>query len=97
MPGPNYLWHVDGNHKLITYRLVVHGGISRLVTYLHCSNNNRAETVLSKFMGASEQYGIPSCVRSDHGGENVGIWNFMVAARGDGRLDSWRLVWSVMV
>ena len=27
VPGPNYLWHVDGNHKLIKYRLVVHGAI----------------------------------------------------------------------
>ena len=30
-------WHIDGNHKLIKYRLIVHGGIdgfSRLITYL---------------------------------------------------------------
>lgn len=24
VPGPNYLWHIDGNHKPIKYRLVVH-------------------------------------------------------------------------
>ena len=43
VPGPNSLWHVDGNHKMIRWRLVVHGGINgflRLITYLHCSNNN---------------------------------------------------------
>ena len=37
VPGSNYLWHIDGNHKMICYRLVVHGGIdgfSRLITYL---------------------------------------------------------------
>ena len=48
VPGPNALWHVDGNHKLIRWRLVIHGGIdgfSRLITYLHCSNNNRSDTV----------------------------------------------------
>ena len=49
VPGPNYLWHIDGNHKMIRYRLVVHGGIdefSRLITYLKCSNNNKASTVV---------------------------------------------------
>ena len=25
VPGPNFLWHIDGNHKLIKYRLVIHG------------------------------------------------------------------------
>ena len=32
---PNYVWHVDGNHKAIRWRLVVHGGIdgfSRVIT-----------------------------------------------------------------
>ena len=48
VPGPNYLWHIDGNHKLIKYRIVIHGGgidgSSRL-TYLKCTSNNWAETV----------------------------------------------------
>ena len=42
VPGPNYLWHADGHHKLIRYRLVIHGaidGFSRLVTFLKCSDN----------------------------------------------------------
>lgn len=33
----NALWHIDGYHKLIHWRIVVHGGIdgfSRLITYL---------------------------------------------------------------
>ena len=43
VPSPNSLWHIDGNHKMIKWRLVIHGGIdgySRLITFLHCSNNN---------------------------------------------------------
>ncbi|KAK5861621.1 hypothetical protein PBY51_023003 [Eleginops maclovinus] len=24
--GPNSLWHLDGNHKLIRWRIVIHGG-----------------------------------------------------------------------
>ena len=27
VPCPLYLWHVDGNHKLIRYRIVIHVGI----------------------------------------------------------------------
>ena len=48
VPGPNSLWHVDGNHKLIRWKFVVHGGIdgfSRLYVYLGCATNNRAATV----------------------------------------------------
>ena len=52
VPCPNYIWHIDGNHKLIRWRFVVHGGIdgySRMITYLKCANNNRAETVAGSF------------------------------------------------
>ena len=24
VPGPNHLWHIDGNHKMIKYRLVIY-------------------------------------------------------------------------
>ena len=88
VPGPNSLWHIDGNHKLIRWRLVIHGGIdgfSRLVTYLTCSNNNRSETVLELFVKATDEYGVPSRVRSDHGGENIQVWQFMEEVRGEGR------------
>lgn len=88
VPGPNYLWHADGHHKLIHYRMVIHAaidGFSRLITYIRCSNNNRAETVLEYFTNATDEYGIPSRIRTDHGGENVGLWRFMVHHRGSGR------------
>ena len=88
VPGPNYLWHIDGNHKIIRYRIVIHGGIdgfSRLVTYLKCANNNTADTVFETFQEATRMYGIPSRVRSDKGGENIDVWDYMTAVRGDGR------------
>lgn len=34
VPGPNSLWHIDGHHALVRWRLVTHGGIdgySRLI------------------------------------------------------------------
>lgn len=52
---PNSLWHIDGYHRLIRWRIVIHGGIdgySRLPVYLLASNNNRASTVLHCFLDA---------------------------------------------
>ena len=56
--------------RLVRWGFVVHGGIdgfSRLVVFLKCAMNNRAETVMSTFIEGTRRYGIPSRVRSDHG------------------------------
>ena len=71
---PNSLWHIDSHHKLIKWRIVIHGGIdgySRLPVYLRASDNNRADTVLDCFIKAVSDYNVPSRVRCDKGGENV--------------------------
>lgn len=86
--GPNALWHIDGHHKLIRWRFVIHGGIdgfSRYCVYLHCSTNNRAETVYAVFRGATRECGIPSRVRSDRGGENYDVCYYMIRTRGTSR------------
>ena len=70
---------------MIRWCLVLHGGIdgfSRLVT---SSNNNRSDMVSHCFLRATEEYGIPSRVQSDYGGENVGIWRFMEDVCGPNR------------
>jgi hypothetical protein len=47
VPAPNCLWHIDTNHKLISWRMVIHGcvdGYSRTIIYLKCATNNLATT-----------------------------------------------------
>jgi hypothetical protein len=86
--GPNHLWHVDTNHKLIRWNLVIIGGIdgfSRLPVMLKCTDNNKADTVLSCFVDAVNEFGLPSRVRTDKGLENVGIAEFMIQNRGTNR------------
>ncbi|CAB3994770.1 PREDICTED: uncharacterized protein LOC107346750 [Paramuricea clavata] len=80
--GPLALWHVDGNHKLIRWRIVIHGGIdgySRMIVFLKANPNNTAATVFGVFVRAVERFGLPSRVRTDKGGENVDIARYMLS------------------
>ena len=86
--GPNHLWHVDTNHKLVRWNFIIVGGIdgfSRLPVMLVCTNNNKSETLLSCFLGAISEYGLPSRVRTDKGLENVLIADLMIEKRGSDR------------
>ena len=84
VPWPNSLWHIDGHHSLIRWGFVTHGcidGFSRMIIFLRRSTNNRADTIMSSFEIATRQFGVPSRVRGDHGGENVDVATFMVRER----------------
>lgn len=58
---------------------------SRLVVFLQATNNNRSATVMDQFVNATVQYGVPSRVRCDNGGENNAVCLFMEVFRGNGR------------
>ena len=77
---------MDGCHKLIKFGMVIHAcidGFSRYVLYLACEYNNRACTVLKLFKGGCKEVSIiPRRVRSDKGGENMGVCRFMLNQRG---------------
>lgn len=65
--------------------MVVHGaidGYSRLVTFLHCSDNNKSMTVLRLFQEASNNFGLPSHIRIDKGVENFKVAEYMLEMRG---------------
>ena len=84
-PCPNYVWHIDGNHKLIRWGFVIHvaiDGFSRLVTFAETSTNNLSATVLGHFERAIDSFGRPLRVRTDHGGENSQVWQNMVNTSG---------------
>lgn len=65
--------------------MVIHGGIdgySRLIVFLRAAANNRSATVLDSFVAAVTQYGVPSRVRTDRGGENSAVCLLMNIFRG---------------
>ena len=75
---------MDSHHKLIRWRFVTHAavdGFSRTLLYVVCTDN-KANTVLSCFLDGVSKYGLPQRVRSDHCGENIEVWKYMIAARG---------------
>ena len=86
--APNSVWHIDGHHKLIRWKFVIHGaidGFSRIIPFLQCSTNNRAETVYRLFQNAVSRFGLPNTVRTDGGGENVDVWAHMTQHRANTR------------
>ena len=78
------------NITVFRWRFVIHAGIdgySRMVVFIHCSTDNTAGTVLGLFQNAVDLFGLPSRVRTDKRGENVGVAQYMLnhPLRGPGR------------
>lgn len=54
-----------------------------VASFLQCASNNRAETVMALFSTAISEPGRPVHIRTDHGGENVQIWEDIRMHRGE--------------
>lgn len=52
---------------------------------IQASNNNRALTVLDVFRDGVKEWGLPSCMRGDHGTENIQVAAYMNYYRGPQR------------
>ena len=86
--GPDHLWQIYSNHKLISWRFGIHGcidGYSRAIVYLKCCTDNKASTVLQYFEEGVQEFGLPSRVRGGQGMENVDVARYMIINRGSDR------------
>ena len=80
-----FLIKMGRHHSLKPWGFVIHGAIDsyfRQIVYLHCSTNYKKETVLKLFEEAITDYGAPSRIRTDKGGETTLIWELMTEIRG---------------
>ena len=78
VPGPNFIWHIDGYDKLKPYGFCIHGavdGYSRRILWLEegPSNNNPMVTVQYYLDCVRQLGGCPRVVRGDCGTENIHI------------------------
>ena len=80
-PHPHFLWHIDSNHKLIRWKMVIYlaiDGFSKMIAYAHCCDNNKAQTVLNLLVSTvAELKLLPRYIRTDLGVENTMLWELM--------------------
>ena len=76
VPGPNFMWSVDGHDKLSPYGIQIYAGIdaySRFIIWIYVGISARtAISVGQQYLTAIEhQKQQPQFVRSDRGGETT--------------------------
>jgi hypothetical protein len=74
VPGPNWLWSVDGHDKLKPYGIEIYASVdaySRYITWIYVGvSNSTAVSVVHQFLETVKSTGVfPQFVRSDCGGE----------------------------
>ncbi|KAJ8048357.1 hypothetical protein HOLleu_00635 [Holothuria leucospilota] len=73
--GPNYIWHIDGNDKLIPYGFAIHGaidGYSRKVIWLEVGPSNKDPSITAGYFldWVRKLGGTALRIRMDPGTEN---------------------------
>ena len=86
VPGPDYLWHIDGHDKLKPYGFSIHGcidGFSRRLIWLEVGVTNKMpEVVAYHYITALKQLKrLPTKIRSDDGTENSIIEAMQITLR----------------
>lgn len=86
VPGPDFIWHLDGYDKLKPYGFSIHGcidGFSRRLIWLEVGSTNKKPEVIAKyFITAAKQLNrVPMRIRSDDGTENSVIEAMQIALR----------------
>ena len=75
VPGPNYVWFVDGYDKLKAYSIEIYGIIdaySQMIIGLFVGIFSCTAVVVQKyFLLAVDKYGVPQLVQSDKSSETV--------------------------
>ncbi|KAJ8669242.1 hypothetical protein QAD02_001831 [Eretmocerus hayati] len=88
VPGPNFLWHIDGFDKLKYFGFAITGcvdGFSRKVIWVAVgTTNNKPEVIAWHYLNAVKEEGcVPCMVRCDDGTENVKIELLQIALRSE--------------
>lgn len=86
VPGPDFLWHIDGYDKLKPYGFSIHGcidGFSRLIIWLNIGPSNKDQEVIASYYltVVSELKGVPCRIRSNDGTENSVVEAIQIALR----------------
>jgi hypothetical protein len=83
VPGPNFVWSMDGHDKLKPFGICIYGAIdawSRKVLKLHvATNNNDPRRIGVQFLRTVEEMGVcPQKVTTDKGSETGDIATFQI-------------------
>ena len=86
VPGPDFLWHIDGYDKLKPYGFSIHGcidGFSRRLIWLEVgTTNKRPEVIANHYIKACKQLEcVPTRIRADDGTENSIIEPIQIGLR----------------
>lgn len=78
---------VDGHDHVVSMATIQYHSVTSFlqVVGLQASTSNTASTVLSLFLNSVAEYGCPSRIRGDRGGENIDVAVWMVMHQGPKR------------
>ena len=84
--GPNHVWHMDGNDKLIPFGFYVHGyidGFSRKIIWLHVANTNKDRAVIAYYFLKEVEVinGTATKITADLGSENSYVYGIQILFR----------------